>query len=105
MVEDVRNIGEGFDVVDVGRFAEQTALRREGRFAAWIRPPAFQAVDQGGFLAEDVAPGAAVQVDLQPVTAAEDVVAEEAGGFRLRHRPFQVLRALLVGVADSYNFV
>ncbi|CSP44860.1 Uncharacterised protein [Shigella sonnei] len=43
--EDRRNVTQGFDVVDTGRFAPYAGGCREGGFRAWVSTTPFQGVD------------------------------------------------------------
>ena len=82
------DVGQGLDVVDRRRPAEQAARRRERRLAARVGAQAFEAVELRGLLAADVAAGAAVYVDHAVETAAEDVVAVDQDGDRLARNNF-----------------
>ena len=59
--------GQGFNVVNVGRLAEQPALSRKRWFGTRIGPAAFEAVKQGGLLSENVTAGTAMymQFDIE----------------------------------------
>ena len=79
--------GEGLHVVYHGGAAEQALYRREGRLQARLALEPFQGFQQGGLLAADIGPGAAVGEDLEIETGAEDVPADKAfrprGGYGL----------------------
>src|SRR5690606_17224037 len=78
MLEDVGHVGQRLDVVDHGRLAVQTDVRRERRADARLAALALQRLEQRGFLAADVSTRAAVGVDLAAPARAEDVLPDEA---------------------------
>ena len=63
-------------------------------------PLAFQAFDQPGLFAADVGRRAAVQINIEREVAAEDVLAEIAGGVALVDRGLQPLVAQRILVAE-----
>ncbi len=73
---------------------ETEHCRKIRGFDAWIRPLAFQRLDQPGFLATNVSAGSPVNVNLQVVTGAQDVLAEKPVGPRFRQRLVQQLGAV-----------
>ena len=79
----------------------QAAHLGKGRFGPGIGALAFQRADQRGFLAADVAAGAAVHLQVQVVAGTEDVPAKVTpvvtGGDRLAQQP----RRLVVLRADK----
>src|ERR1035437_5949375 len=76
--DDVLHVAERLDVVDDGRAHPQAEHRRKiRRLDARIRPLAFERFDEAGFLAANVSARAAMDVNFQIVTGAENVFAEE----------------------------
>ena len=76
--DDVLHVAERLDVVDDGRAHVEPEHGREiRRLDARIGPLAFERFDEAGFLAADVSARAAMDVNLQIVAAAENVLAEE----------------------------
>src|ERR1019366_9165680 len=76
--DDVLHVAKRLDVVDDGRAHPQAEHRRKiRRFDARIRPLAFERFDEAGFLAANVSARAAMDVNFQIVTGAENVLAEE----------------------------
>jgi hypothetical protein len=63
-LENERHVRDGLDIVDRGRTAPESVLRREGRLDAGIGTLAFDRVHQRRLLAADVRAGAAVHVDV-----------------------------------------
>ena len=53
-------VAQGFYVVHAGRLAPYAHSGREGRLGARVGATAFEGVDQCGFFAADVTPGAGV---------------------------------------------
>ena len=90
--DDGRDVAQGFDVVHARRLAPHTNGSREGRLGAWVGAAAFQRVDQCGFFTADVAAGTGVHEQLEIETAAEDVLAQQAGGLGFLDGAVEVLR-------------
>lgn len=86
--DDVRDAGQGLDVVNQGWQAEQPRLGRVGWFQARIAGLALQRFEHGGLLAADIRARAAMDGHFQAEPAAEDVLPQEA---------------VLVGVGDGLN--
>src|SRR5206468_822443 len=78
VVDDERDAGQGLDVVDDGRAAEDADDGREGRLDARLAAMALDGLDEARLLAADVGPRAAVDGDVEVEAAAENVPAEEA---------------------------
>ncbi len=78
--DDRRHVAQGLDVVHAGRLAPHADGGGEGRLGARVGATAFQRVDQRGFFTADVATGASVDEQLEVEAAAEDVLAQQAGG-------------------------
>src|SRR6202035_6085082 len=53
---DARHVGEGLDVVDDGRLAEEADLDGERRLRARLAAAAFDRVEEGRLLAADIGP-------------------------------------------------
>ena len=88
--DDVFDRAERFNVVDDGRaLVKAEHGRKIRRLDARIRALAFERFDEPGFLAANVSARAAVDVNLQIVTAAEDIFAKEILRARLGQRPIQ----------------
>ena len=81
--DDVGHVGQRLDVVDQGRPAVEALDRRERRLEARVAALSLERVEQRRLLAADVGAGAAVDDHLDPVAAAEDVLAQVAGLVRL----------------------
>ena len=79
VLEDVRHRHDGFDVVDHRRRGKGAADRREGRLEARLALEAFERIDESGLFAADVGASAAVDVDVERVVGAADVLAEQTG--------------------------
>src|SRR5207244_4175139 len=71
--DDVRHAGEGLDVVDDRRRAEDAVGRGERRLDPRVRALALERLDQAGLFAADVGPGAAMHDDVELEAGAEDV--------------------------------
>ncbi len=87
--EEQRHVGQGLDVVDHGRPAEEAELHRERRLRARLAAFAFDRVEQRGLFAADVGAAAPPQLELEAEAGGlgqGDRVAQEAGGPRLGHR-------------------
>ena len=86
---------ERLDVVDDRRTHVEAEHGREiGGLDARIGPLAFERLDKARLLAADIGARATVDVNLQIVTAAQDVPAEKTLRARLRQRLVQQSRAL-----------
>ena len=87
--DDGRDVVPGLDVVDVGRLAVQTLLRREGR--AGMRPSrvAFERGNQRRLFAADKGSRALHQLDVEVEAAVQDIRAQQAILARLLDGPRQ----------------
>jgi hypothetical protein len=93
--DDVLHVAKRLDVVDDRRAHVEPEHGREiRRLDARIRTLAFERFDEAGFLAANVSTRAAMDVNLQIVTATENVFAEETFRARFLQRRVQQLRAL-----------
>ncbi len=75
--EDGQDVDQRLDVVLGSGFAEQTLLHGEGRFRPRLSSVPLYGVEEGGLLAADVRARAAPDLDVEVVSLAEDVVAEQ----------------------------
>ena len=76
--DDVLHMAQRLDVVDDGRTHVKTEHGREiGRFDPGIGTFTFKRFDQPGFLATNIGPGPAMNVDLYVELGAENIFAEE----------------------------
>ena len=98
--QDGRRDGDGFDIVDGGRAAVEAGIGRERRLEARLPLLAFQAFQQGGFLAADIGAGAAVDVDIEVPARAAGVAADQPGGIGLLDRGLQALGLAVEFAAD-----
>ncbi|OPZ97152.1 MAG: hypothetical protein BWY71_01708 [Planctomycetes bacterium ADurb.Bin412] len=73
-------VGQGLDVVDNGRLAEEALNRRERRPGPGHTAFAFDTVQQGGFFAADKGAGSHFENDVEVVAAVENVMAQQAVG-------------------------
>ena len=97
----VFHIAECLHVIDDRRaHVEAEGGGEVGRLDARIGTLAFEALNQAGFLTANIGAGAAVYVNLQIVSAAEDVLAEVALGTRLGEGVVDDLRAFGEFAAD-----
>ena len=101
----MRNVAQRLDVIDDGGLAPQAADLGIWRLGARIGALAFERVEQRGLLPAHVAPGADVQVHLQAVRRAQDVLAQIAVAVRfgdgLLHPPGrQLVRPAQKDVGD-----
>ena len=71
---------KSFDVVDGRGQVFKTVRHREGRAIARVRVFAFEAVEQGTFLAADIRTSTAADVEFTGEVAAENVFADQVGG-------------------------
>src|SRR5258708_19441585 len=71
--ENLRNVDEGFDVVDDGGFLPEADLARKGRLVARLGAMAFDGFDERAFFATDVAAGADKNFQIEIEVAAEDL--------------------------------
>ncbi len=90
--DDGRHVAQGLDVVHAGRLAPHAHGGREGRLGARVGSAAFERVDQCGFFTADVAPGASVHEQLEIETAAQDVLAQQAGSLGFVDGTVEVFR-------------
>ena len=98
---DLRHIGEGFDVVDVGGLAKEPDLCREWRTEPGHRPLAFDSFHQRRFLTGHV--GISGESDLYFVAeiGAHDVLAQESQFPGLFNRGAAPVDGAVMTVADE----
>jgi hypothetical protein len=84
--KDQRHARERDHVVDERRLPEETGDGRQRRLGAHDAALAFQAFEQRGFFAAHIRARALAHFEPEGLARAEDVVAEEAGGFRRADR-------------------
>ena len=89
--DDVRNVGEGLDIVDVCGLAPQAGLRGERRTHARHAAPALDRCDEARLLAADERARAFLDLEMETVIRAHDVVAQQTRLFRVGHGLAQVL--------------
>ena len=100
-LHDVLHMAERLDVVDDGRAHPEAENRREiRRLDARIRTLAFQRFNEAGLFAADVGACAAMNVNLDVLAAAENVLAEEILRTRLVESTVQDARAFREFTAD-----
>ena len=95
--EEVGQVAEGFDVVDHGGAAPEAALGGEGRAQAGDGAAAFDAFEENGFLAADVAAGAATDLDAEARGVTSPMCAGGAGLMRAGGAGAQNARFLRLG--------
>ena len=83
LLDDVGDVCEGFDVVEAGGPAEEAFIHASGRFGARHAAVAFNGRRHGGAFAADKGARAAVDVHVEALAAAENVVTDQAEFFRL----------------------
>ncbi len=93
--ENRHEIGERLDVVDDRRHAVEPLDRRKRRLQPRLAALALERVEQRRLLAADIRAGAAMNGDLEIVTAAEDVLADVSGLARFVERRAENLVAAL----------
>ena len=91
VADDPRHRGEGLGVVDRRRLAVDAEAGRERRLEARLALLAFQRFEQRGFFAADVGAEAVEGMQLEVEAAAQDVVAQVAGGAGFVQRLFEAL--------------
>ena len=91
VADDPRHCGEGLGVVDRRRLAVDAEAGRERRLEARLALLALQRFEQRGLFAADVGAEAVEGMQLEVEAAAEDVVAQVAGGAGLVERLFEAL--------------
>ena len=64
-IDDVRQITKCLNIVDYGRFSPKTGNLREGGLSPGRRTLALHGVDQCGFLAADITPGAGMDMNIE----------------------------------------
>jgi hypothetical protein len=74
---------DGFDVRYCCWAAEKANVGREGGLEAGLSLFPFYTLDEGGFFTANVGTGAAVYVDVEPITRSTGVLAEETGSISL----------------------
>ena len=77
--EDLRHVGESFDVVDDGGLLEESGLAGEGRLIARLGAMAFNGFEERGFFAADIATRANKDFEIEVEIAAENFLSDEAG--------------------------
>src|SRR6185437_1522993 len=93
---DVGDVTERLDVVDHRRAAPEATHLREWRLRPRDGSPTFEATQQCRLLAADVAPCAAMQVQLEIEARAQDALAETALRMGIGDRSSQKLRCARV---------
>ena len=82
----VRHRGQGDQVVDHRGLSEQALDRRQRRLEANLAALAFQAFEQGRFLAADVGTRANAQIDIERTATAGDIRAQPTRGAGAKDR-------------------
>ena len=100
LLDDVRHIADGLDVVDHGGLAIEAFDGREGRLKAWMAAIPFQRSQQRRLFAALVRASAAMDDDVQFVRRAKQVLAQEAPGPGLGNRFRQARVGKVVFAAD-----
>ena len=77
LVDDHRDIGPGFHVVDDRGLAPKALLGRIGRAVAGLADIAFDKVDERGLFAADIGAGAPADLDIEAEGRAQDLVSQE----------------------------
>src|SRR5260370_4759982 len=98
--ENLRNVDEGFDVVDDGRFLPEADLARKGRLVARLGAMAFDGFDERAFFATDVAAGADKNFQSKIEIAPEDFFAKKPGAITPANFFTENLFLKMVLVAD-----
>ena len=98
---DFRNVGEGLDVVDVGRLAEYADLGREGRTVTRHRPLAFDRLHQRRFLTGHVRIAGQGDLHVEGKITAQDVLAQETEIVGLLNNGAGTVNRLVVAVTDK----
>merc|ERR1719295_1994712 len=75
---DVRRHGDRLDVGDGSRATEHANVGREWRLQPWLSLLSLEALDEGGLLSADVGAGAAVDEDVEVVSASARVLTQES---------------------------
>ena len=101
VADDGRHVAQRLHVVHAGRLTPDADGGREGRFGTRVGAAAFQRVDQRGLFAADVAAGTGVDEQLEIEAAAEDVLAEQAGGLGFVDGAVEVARRVDVFAAQE----
>ena len=76
--DDGRDIGEGFNVVDEGGLAPESADRGIGRTGLWLAAAAFNGGDESSLLAANEGTGAETNLHIEVEGRVADIVAEQA---------------------------
>ena len=87
---DGRHTGKTLRVVDRGRLAVKTKVRRKRRLEAWLALLAFERLEQRGFLAADVGAGADMKVcRSKSIPDPRMFLPSKPGFVRFAHRRFE----------------
>lgn len=76
--DDLRDVGQGLNVVDVGGLSPQAGNRREGRFGPGHAPPSLNGGHEGSFFSADKGSGSLFDLQIEVEAAAEDAAAQKA---------------------------
>src|SRR5271155_1874207 len=98
--QDHRYDRDRLDIVDRGRAAIETDLRREGRLQARLALAAFKTFEQPGFLAANIGASAAMQVEFKIPAGATGVFADQAGVIGLVDGGLEALCLVIKLAAD-----
>ncbi len=98
--QDPGHAGEADDVVDHGRLAEEARYRRQRRLEADLAAPALQALQQRGLLAADIGACTQAGLEMEGSSAAQHVVAEQAGLVGDMDRPHHLPEGVRIFGAD-----
>src|SRR5271165_4066318 len=100
VLQDPGGRSEAQDIVDDGRFAEQTRDRRQRRLGAHLSALALEALEQRGLLPADIGACAEPRLEIEGVGRAEDAATEEPARPRLLNRPAKDVEGVRVFGAD-----
>src|SRR5450759_1876947 len=75
---DVRDVGQGFDILYESRFAPHPYLRRVRWLQTRLATLAFERFDHRGLFAADISAGPAMHGNVQVKTTIEDILAQVA---------------------------
>lgn len=102
MVHDMRDVAQGFDVVDRRWLAPQPGHGRERRLRTRVGPFPLKRVQHSGFFAAHVPSRADVQIHLEAVGGPQDVPAEISRRVSFRDRFGDSLRRQFVLAAKEH---
>ena len=103
LVDDHRDVGPRFHVVDHRRFPLEALLDGKGRALPRFAHAAFERVDQGRFFAAHESAGATHHLDVERETCAQDVLAQQAELARLPQGDVQMLDRQRVFAPHIHN--